>query len=136
MRLVTICLIGCVISCAARSKPVSVAPESAPIVDPLADIVAIPPGLCPGLDDHYALTTNAVRQLLIYDREIETQHRLEMLDVKGDLALAELQRDRALEESKSAGWFAKWGLLVGLAGGLITTTVATVTIWSVSHASQ
>lgn len=117
----------CAIACAGKNSPPLVLPTSSPVtVDPVAEIVAIPPGICPGLDDHYALSTAAVRALLVNERNAEAEHAAELVTCQGAAKVAELRQKGAETALDGAGWWARWhwpvtavGTVLGIVGGFL-----------------
>jgi hypothetical protein len=88
-------------------------------VDPLSDVIAIPPGACLGLDDHFAMSTNAVRSLLMNQRDTETRHALELNYCQNATKIANAQRDNAAKALEQAGWWQRWAVPLIAAGTLL-----------------
>ncbi len=102
----------------ANSEPLLPAPASLG-VDPLADVVGIPPGLCPGLDDHFAISTRGVRALLLAVRERETQAAIDLAQCQGAARVAEAREQSAVRAAESSEFWLRWGPIVGAAIGLV-----------------
>lgn len=117
MRIVTAFWLAFAPACA-NNRPPLPAPSSLS-VDPLGEVIAIPPGACRGLDDHFAISANALRAMLVQDVERETQHKVELTQCLGGQFLAEAQRDRAMEAVEQAGWWHKWSPLLIAGGGFV-----------------
>lgn len=103
MRIVTACFLSCVIACAPSA---SLPPPSSLQVDPLGEVIAIPPGSCLGFD--YALTANAVRSLLLNMRMTETAHAVELATCAGASRVLRHQLGEAVDALKGAGWWQRW----------------------------
>lgn len=117
MRIAMLCLMLCATSCASS---VSVLPASAPTeVDALADVVAIPPGACLGLDDHFAISTRGVRALLLSIRERETQNALRIAACEGAARVAEARAAAATAAAAENEFWGRWGPLIGASVGLV-----------------
>lgn len=107
----------CVTACAANKPPPVAA--SLPQVDPLAEVIAIPPGTCLGLDDHFALSTNAVRHLLVNMAETDNRHAVELAKCSGRARAAETRARVAEEAAEEGEMWRRWGPIVGASIGLI-----------------
>ncbi len=117
MRTKLLCSMLFATSCAG-----SVLSASAPVaVDSLADVVAIAPGQCPGLDDHFAISTRGVRALLLSIRERETAHAVERAQFSGATRVAEARADAAEQGRESLEWRARWGIPIGAGVGMVVT---------------
>lgn len=130
MRIAMGFLLVCAASCAARNEPPLAAPTSL-AVDPIAEVIAIPPGLCPGLDDHYAMTTAAVRQLLVNERNTEAQHAADLVGCQGTAKLAQARQKHAEDALAGAGWWQRYGPILaasGVVSGLIAGAAAGIII--------
>ncbi len=121
MRILLACYLASAPACAANRSQLP-APSSL-AVDPLGEVIAIPPGTCRGLDDHFALSANALRAMLVQDVERETQHRLDLAQCMGSQFVAEAQRDRAIEAVEHAGWWHQWAPML-IAGASVVGLVA------------
>lgn len=129
MRLVMIFSVSFVMSCAAANSPYVA--SSLPAVDPMTAIVAIPPGACLGLDDHYAISTDGVRVLIASRIQKDTEHRIAIERCSGDkqilAARAESAEKRAVSNEAWATW-APLGIagafIAGIIGGVIAAVVA------------
>lgn len=127
MRIVTAFWLVFVTACAASSPPPVAA--SRPAVDPLAEVIAIPRGACPGMDDHFAMSANAVRQLLLNMEQLDTDHAVALARCQGAAQLA-AQRQKQAEDALSHGaWLAKWGFPLGLGVG---ATVVSLVAWGIA----
>lgn len=102
-------------SCATIQNPTNSASQPAPE----EMIFAIQPGSCPGLDDHFAISTDGLRALLLRDRQLKTQHAIELAECFGARQIAEATRDQAVRELKRVDWWSRWGFIIGLGSGLI-----------------
>lgn len=105
MRIAIICWTSCVIACATNA---SLPPPSSLQVDPLGEVIAIPPGSCLGLDDHFAMSTNAVRSLLVNMRETDTRHAIELATCSGAGRVLKHQLGEAVDALKATGWWQRW----------------------------
>jgi hypothetical protein len=85
----------------------------------LAEVTIIPPGACLGLDDHYALSTNALRQLLVNMQETETQHALDLAWCKGAARVADKRAEIAEHQIEEHAFWSRWGPMIGAAIGLV-----------------
>jgi hypothetical protein len=121
MRIVMSCLLVCATACAPSSVPPVAA--SSLQVDPLAEVVPIPPGACLGLDDHFAMSTNAVRSLLVNMAETQTRHAVELAKCSGAARLAEQRQKQAEDAADRSAWLARWGLPLGFAAGAAVATL-------------
>ncbi len=125
MRIAMGFLLVCAASCAARNEPPLAAPASL-AVDPVAEIIAIPPGYCPGLDDHYALSTAAVRQLIMNERASQAQHAIDLAGCQGAAKLAEARQKNAEEALAVAGWWQRYGPILATSGVVLGLVVGGV----------
>jgi hypothetical protein len=129
MKVAMSCYLICAIACAHQSSaPLAASME----VDPMAEIVAIPPGACLGLDDHFAMSTNAVRHMLVNQRAAETKHAVELEKCNGATRIAETQRDAAMVAAEHGEWWQRWGALLiasGLFAGAFAGGAVGFTLW-------
>jgi hypothetical protein len=124
MRIAMGFLLVCVTACAANSQ----APVQASTlqVDPLSEVVPIPPGACLGLDDHFALSTNAVRALLVNMAETDTRHALALAKCSGAARVAEQRQKQAEDAAESNAWLARWGIPLGFGTGVFLTAAVSL----------
>lgn len=120
MRTALACCLSFVISCSqSRSAPPAAPAPASNRIDPLEDIFALPPGNCLGLDDHYVMSTMAVRMMLVNERERETQHALDVVGCKREAQIANARADAAEKDINSSAFWLRWGPIVGAGIGLV-----------------
>lgn len=104
-------------------------PSSSPTnVDPLADIVPIPPGACLGLDDHFAISTNGVRALLLADRKRTADFSSVLAKCDEARQISEIRRASAEKSLSDGDFWRRWGVLIGGVLGFIGGAVVPVTL--------
>lgn len=119
-------------ACASRDVlPVAASQPSE--VDPLADVVAIPPGSCLGLDDHFAISTDGVKALLVSVREQETRAAVQVATCKRDARLALAHAEAIERDASSVAWWARWGPLFGAAIGVVVGASVPTAILLLRH---
>ncbi len=124
MRIVTAFWIVCATACAA-SKPPLAAPSSLS-VDPLSEVVAVPSGACPGMGDHFAMSANAVRQLLLNMEQTDTDHALAMQKCGGERQLAEQRQKQAEDAAEANAAWRTWAPVGGVVAFIIGAVVGGV----------
>lgn len=128
MRTKLLCLMLFATSCASNVLHAPSSLES----DPLVDVVAIPPGQCTGLDDHFAISTRGVRALLLSIRERETKAAIGIAACDGARRIVEARAMAAEKAQEQASWWARWGLPIGFASGIAATAALTAFVIGVS----
>lgn len=125
-----ICLLVCVTACAHPSEP---ARASSQAVDPLVDVVSIPPGACLGLDDHFALSTAALVQMLKNQRDEKTRNQLLIASCESNFEVASAQRDEAIRAAESSGWWQRWAIPIAAAGTFLGAGLGLITGYTVGR---
>lgn len=116
MRIVMACWLVCVTACAASSpRPVA---ASRPIVDPIAEVVAIPHDICPAFGGWYAMTEPGLRRLLVNLEQSDIDHAVELERCKGAAKLAEQRQKQAEDAAAQGAWLARWGFPLGFGLGI------------------
>lgn len=119
MHRATACLLVCATACAGRSSA-PLASSMAVEVDPLADVVIIPPDVCPKFSGQYALTEGAVRQLLDNEVQLKSKCAMAVLIAQGEAKLADEKRAEAERQLASAAWWNRYGPIVAVAAALVS----------------
>lgn len=102
----------------------SASPSSAPVaaaVDPVKDFVEIPDELCPDLGGWYAMTPNALRYLILQQREERAEHEAAMAAEQTARKIADARAEAATNAAKKSGWMAEHGWKIGLGIGVVST---------------
>jgi hypothetical protein len=101
------------------------APSSPRTVDPARDVVIVPQDVCPKFGGWICKTQDAQALEEMELIEAETAWKLKLADALGAQFIAEKQRDRALKELDSAGWWKRWGapLIAGAATAALVVGV-------------
>ncbi len=120
----------CFLAACASSRPPLVAPSSLE-VDPMVDFVEIPLKACPGYSFDFALSERGLRRLLTNDIRAQHEHALALATCQTRTEIAEAQAAFAIDAAKTADWWSRNGLLIGVIGGFITGGVVGVVVGGV-----
>lgn len=105
----------------ASSLPVEAGAETP--LNPFAEIVEIPPELCPPLGGYLAMTPRGARALMDADIERERQCKSAVARAETAARVADAQRSAALEALEHAQWWERWGPIVVLSVGFVSAAL-------------
>ncbi len=114
------------LSAACSAVPSSVPATLPATFDPFAEVIEVPAELCAPLQGWYAMSERAVKEMLAADIERDRQCKASVARAQTAERVAQEQRAAAMEALDHAQWWSKWGPIVVLGVGLVSSTVGAI----------